>query len=110
MVTWLVILIGFGWVVIKAHHFHSSHLMPKWQQFFHRTGWEHLINDTNEIYHQGSVWLSLGWAFFFYVIVSTLVGLTAWWVPFIGAAVILSLSAMFMEDVFNERKIIKSNR
>lgn len=108
MFTFLVLLIFFGWVIIKAHHFHDSHLSPRDQQKLIRSGWEHLVESSHEIYHQALVWITLTWFFFFYVLVSTYLGLTSWWVPFLGTAVVFSLTMMMVEDVINEFKISKS--
>lgn len=107
--TLLMILFGFGWVVIKAHHFHASHIHPKWQQLFSRSGWEHLIKDSQEIYHQGLVWLTLSWSFFFYCLISTFVGLTFWWLPLLVTAVVFSLTMLMIEDIIREKKILKEN-
>ncbi len=108
MFTFLVLLIFFGWVIIKAHHFHDSHISPRYHQKLVKNGWEHLVESSQEIYHQALVWFTLTWLFFFYVIVSTYAGLTAWWVPLIGTAVVFSLTMMMVEDVINEVKIKKS--
>lgn len=107
--TLLTILFGFGWVVIKAHHFHASHLHPKWQQLFSRSGWEHLIQDSQEIYHQSIVWFTLSWGFFFYCLVATFIGLTFWWVPLLATAVVFSLTMLMLEDFLKEKKILKDN-
>lgn len=109
MFTFLVILIYFGLIIIRAHHFHETHISPRFQQKLVKAGLDHLIADSYEIYHQGLVWLTLTWLFFFHTLIAAFLGLTAWWVPFLGTAVVFSLTMMMVEDVINEVKIRKNS-
>lgn len=106
--TMLLIVLCFGWVVIKAHHFHASHISPRFHAKLVRNGWEHLVEESFEIYHQAVVWLSLTWLFFFYVLVNTLLGFSLWWQPLIGAAVVIGLTMLLLEDILIEAKLLRT--
>lgn len=107
LLTLLLTTVFFGWVVIKAHHFHDTHIYPPFAARLVKHGLEELVEDSFHLYHQGVVWLTLSWVFFFYSLVTTLVGITFWWLPAISFVVVFSLTMMLLEDILNEARRLK---
>jgi len=63
MVVYAIILVGFSWVVIRAHLTHDTHIHPKVHATLVRLNLTHLIEDTFQIYHEAVVWVSYLWLF-----------------------------------------------
>lgn len=60
-VMYLVVLLGFCWVLFKAHLLHDTHLPPKFAGRLAKLHLLHFVQTTFEIYHQALVWLSFLW-------------------------------------------------
>ena len=101
----ICLALGLGWVILRAHHFHSSHVHPKVATKLHQNGLEFLIQDSYQIYHEGAVWLSLLWfsffllAFQYYLGVANLLALCVY-----GLAAVF-LTTIFYLDIEKELKI-----
>lgn len=98
----LAIVIGFGWVIIKAHHFHDSHIHPVTAAKLAKRGWAHLIQDSYEIYHQALVWFSLLWFNVIAIGVETALGTVYVWVSVSSILTALIFTYLLWEDVKKE--------
>lgn len=61
LIMYLVVLIGFGVVLFKAHFLHASHIPPQLSGRLAKLNLENFIYESFEIYHQALVWLSFLW-------------------------------------------------
>ncbi|MCL5412010.1 MAG: hypothetical protein M1150_04765 [Patescibacteria group bacterium] len=102
ILTTMMVMLGLGWVLIKAHHFHASHIHPKLATKLAQNGLENLIQDSFEIYHQALVWLSLLWFTFFLSVTQFYYGVLAAWAVIAILAFGLILSLIFILDVKKE--------
>jgi hypothetical protein len=98
----LMITLGLGWVLIKAHHFHASHIHPKVAAKLNQKGLESLIQDSFEIYHQALVWLALLWFTFFLSLIQFYYGVFDLWAILTLLAAGIILSTIFIWDIKRE--------
>lgn len=98
----LALVVGFGWVVIKAHHFHDTHIHPVEAAKLHKKGWGHLIQDSYEIYHQAVIWFALLWFSFLLILTQSTFGIIYPWLVFIALIVTVSLTLLLWIDVKKE--------
>lgn len=103
----LAIVIGFSWVLIKAHHFHESHIHPVLATRLSKKGWGHLISDSYEIYHQSLVWSSLLWFNLFLILLRFSLGLIFFWVLAATLLAVVTLTYLLWEDVRRELSFSK---
>lgn len=61
LIMFLMVVAGLIWVLVKAHHFHASHISPKLAARLTQLRLSGLISQTLDVYHQALVWLLFLW-------------------------------------------------
>jgi hypothetical protein len=102
VLTYAVILIGFLWVLIRAHAFHASHISPKMSVSLVSMEMTGLVVNSWEIYHQAIVWLAYLWLALLLFSVQAMMGVSPWWLALGGGMVALLFSWLFIADVERE--------
>jgi hypothetical protein len=69
-----IVLVGFSWILIKAHFLHDTHLPPRFAGKLARLKLWSFVQTTFEIYHQAVVWLSFLWLTTLVIFIYTLAG------------------------------------
>lgn len=87
-IMYLVVFLGFCWVLLKAHFLHDTHLPPKFAGRLAKLHLFHFVQTTFEIYHQALVWLSFLWLTTLVIFIYT----------FSGASVALALIALALSS------------
>lgn len=98
----LVILIGLGWVLTKAYHFHDRHVSPGFVLQLLSWNLTGLLSNSNEVYHQGLVWMSYLWLVTLLIGAHVLFGITFGWVLVVALALSLLATWLFVADVERE--------
>jgi hypothetical protein len=106
LIMFAVVVIGFSTVLIRAHHFHSSHVHPHLAAKLERLGLTSIIGDTVEVYHQAVVWLLFTWFVVILMALTSLSGFSYFAVVAIAFLIALNLTWLLVFDV--EREIIIS--
>jgi hypothetical protein len=108
LVVYLVIALGFGWVVFRAHHFHLSHLHPTVAKrvFLHEK--DFLLVNSYEIYHQAAIWLSLSSLFLINTFQEYLLKEVSLFVFSFAWVVVMGLILLLFIDLGNEAKTVRS--
>lgn len=73
-IMYLVVLLGFSFILFKAHFLHASHIPPRLSGRLAKMKLENFVQTTFEIYHQALVWLSFLWITTVLVFIYTLGG------------------------------------
>lgn len=106
----LVLLLGTGWVLLRLHFFHDSHLSPHLLPKILEHDLEFTISTSFNLFHQAFVWLSLGALVVFSLTFQTLVGLTSPIIVAIGLVQGIFLAVLVLVDFEREVKIEKSDQ
>lgn len=73
----LTLLLGTGWVLIRLHFFHDSHLSPLLLPKILESDLEFIVSTSFDLFHQIFVWLSLGFLIVAALLVQVLFNLTS---------------------------------
>lgn len=98
----LTILVGFLWMLIKAHWLHGSHISPKLSSTLVQKQLTGLIVGSWELYHQAVVWLAYLWIALILFAWQALLGVSPWWLAIGGAMAALILTWLLVADVEKE--------
>lgn len=102
---YLVTLIGFGWVLAKAYHFHETHVAPQFVLKLLSWNMTKLLTTSEEIYHRGAVWISYLWLVTLLIVGHLILEITYWWVAVFAVACSSVVTWFFVADI--EREIPK---
>lgn len=97
-----VIILGFVWVLIRAHAFHGSHISPKLSVSLVQKQLTGLVIHSWELYHQAVVWLAYLWLGLILFTIQAIYGVSEWWLSISGLIVALILSWLLIVDVEKE--------
>ena len=97
-----VILIGFLWVLIRAHAFHGSHISPKLSVALVQKQLTGLVIHSWELYHQAVIWLAYLWLGLILFTIQAIYGVSEWWLSVAGLIGALILSWLLIVDVEKE--------
>lgn len=101
------ILIGFLWVLIRAHAFHGSHISPRLSVSLVQKKLTGLVVHSWELYHQAVIWLAFLWLALILFSIQSIYGVNEWWVVIAGTALALLFSWLLIMDVEKEIEIRK---
>lgn len=96
------ILIGFLWVLVRAHAFHGSHISPKLSVSLVQKRLTGLVIHSWELYHQAVVWLAYLWLALILFSIQSIYGVNEWWLVIAGTLVALLFSWLLIMDVEKE--------
>ena len=99
----IVILVGFGFVLLKAYYFHESHIHPKSSARLAKLKLANLIEGNFEIYHQAIIWLGLFWFVFFLGLVQFINGEIYWWLTAVALFFAVTLTSILYLDIKKEK-------
>ncbi len=105
-----VLLLGTGWVLIRLHYFHESHLNPRWLPKILEHDLEFAVSTSFNLFHQAFVWLSLGSLVLFSLTLQAVAGLTSPLIVALGLAQEILLAVLVLVDFEREVKIEKSDQ
>lgn len=98
----VVVALGFIFVLIRAHHFHGSHIHPNTLARVERWGLGRLIGESVDIYHQALIWLLFTWFVVILQILNLTSGLSYLALTVIAFLVALNLTWLLVFDVEKE--------
>ena len=104
----VVLVIGLGYVVVKALLFHSSHIKPTTTAKLFSIKAQSLIQNSYEIYTQGSVWLSYSYLLLILTAVMAMSNLVYPWVFYSILGVSILVTLIFIFDAEEEIKMKKN--
>lgn len=105
----VVILIGFLWVLVRAHTFHGSHISPRLSVALVQKQLTGLVVHSWELYHQAVIWLAYLWLSLILFTIQAIYGVSAWWLSIIGTLLALLFSWLLIMDVEKEISIRKEH-
>lgn len=106
----LLIMMGaLALIVIRSVYFHSTHIDPKLVVQLVNLNLLGLIKDSYKIYSKASVWFIFNLVALVVVIINSIKGTTAFWLPLIGIILYGALLGILVKDIENEIEIGKKN-
>ena len=104
LVMFFAVLAGLGWVIVKAHIFHDTHITPSFSAKLFSMNLNELIHTTETIYSQAFIWLSFAWLTTLVFGVHSYFGLSYWWVFFVSFFIAVLSTALLVLDIEKEIK------
>lgn len=104
LVMFFSVIAGLGWVILKAHAFHDTHISPAFSARLFNMNLEELIHTTETIYSQAFIWLSFAWLTTIILGVYSYFGLCYLWVFFLSLASSIIATALLIIDIEREIK------
>lgn len=104
LVMFFSVLAGLGWVVVKAHVFHDTHISPSFSARLFSMNLQDLIHTTETIYSQAFIWLSFAWLTTIIFGIYSYFGLSYLWVFFVSLAFSIIATALLIIDIEREIK------
>lgn len=102
LIMFLSVLAGLGWVIVKAHIFHDTHVTPVLSSRLVELKLDELINDTKTIFAQSFVWLTYAWLTVAIMGVQAYYKMTYDWVFFISLTISVLATALLAYDIERE--------
>ena len=104
LVMFFSVLAGLGWVIVKAHLFHDTHISPSFSAKLFSMNLQDLIHTTETIYSQAFIWLSFAWLTTIVFGVYSYFGLSYIWIFFVSLAFSIIATALLIIDIEREIK------
>lgn len=97
--------LGTGFVLVRAHYFHESHIHPNLHAKLASLNLESLIASSYHLYHQAAIWLIFLWLTVGFLILSSILKITYAQISIIALVIAANFSWMFAVDVEKEIEI-----
>ncbi len=104
LVMFFSVLAGLGWVIVKAHLFHDTHISPSFSAKLFSMNLQELIHTTETIYSQAFIWLSFAWLTTIVFGVYSYFGLSYVWIFFVSLAFSIIATTLLIIDIEKEIK------
>ena len=104
LVMFFAVLSGLGWVIVKAHLFHDTHISPPFSAKLFSMNLQELIHTTETIYSQAFIWLSFAWLTTLVFGVYSYLGLSYNWIFFVSLIFSIIATALLVIDMEREIK------
>ncbi|MCA9389805.1 hypothetical protein KC571_00185 [candidate division WWE3 bacterium] len=103
----VVIVLTFNilWLLVKAYHFHETHISPSFTLKLLSLNLTRLISTSVEVYHKALIWLSYLWLVVFLSILHSAMGVSYGWVVAVSFGVALFMTWLFINDLERELTI-----
>ena len=108
--VYVVMLLGLGWMLTQAYHFHDTHVKPAFVLKLLSWNLTRLLGNTKDIYHKGIVWLAFVWLIAIYTGGQVLVGIQYFWVFMLILITTIVVTWYFIADVEKEVEGYENNR
>ncbi len=105
LATFLAIVLGLLWVMVKVNFFHEDHIHPRLSAKLHESNLTQIIQSTLTIYSQAAIWLIYAWLTTVILLVQAWFNLSYRWVGGVGLGVSLLATIILAIDV--ERDLVK---
>lgn len=105
MVVFASICVGFLWVLIRAHVFHDTHILPSLS--IRLLSWDltGLLTSSHEIFHKAVIWFGFLWLALLFLGLQVLFGVTYLWIFVAAIPVTIFLTWLLIEDIGRELEI-----
>jgi len=100
----IVLAAGLLWIIIRAVHFHETHISPRLALRLFSWDLSHLVVSSVDVYHQAVVWLSYLWLFVVLGIVHAATGMAYGWTAAIGFTIAAFFTWLVISDL--EREVL----
>lgn len=107
LVMYLILAVGFSFILFQATYLHESHISPQMLVRLSTHNLMGLVKSSFDIYHTATIWLVFLWVGWFTVIINVALQKTSLW---LGLAVLLAnvvFTAILLQDVYKEIEISK---
>lgn len=105
----LIIVVGFSFVLMQALVFHSSHVSPQTLSKLASYNLLNLVKSTFEIYHKAAIWTIFLWITNLLIFVNVALDKTFAWVLLFSILVSILLTVFLLRDVAEEIEISKKS-
>lgn len=106
-VMFFTVIAGLGWVTIKAHLFHDTHISPSFSTKLFSMNMEDLIHTTETIFAQAFIWLSYAWISTMIFGIYAYYGFVYWWVFWLALSVTVFATGALALDIEREIAVDK---
>lgn len=101
----IVAVMGLAWVLTKAHHFHDTHISPRFVLQLLSWNLTGIISTSNDLFHEGVVWFSYVWLATLFIGLHVLMGTTFLWVFIVALLVSIVMTWFLVSDIEREVSI-----
>jgi len=109
LIMYLLIALGFSFVLIQATHFHDTHIKPRMLVRLVNNNLMGLVRSSFDIYHSAAIWTIFLWMTQILIWVDVAVGKTYLWVGLTTLAANVVLTAILLQDVYREIEISRKS-
>lgn len=106
---YLLLSFGFTFVLIRATHFHDTHISPNLLIRLVNNNLLGLVKSSFDIYHSASVWLIFIWIANLVVFINTILDKTYSWIFWTVFICNIIFTALLLQDVYREIDINRRN-
>ena len=105
MVVFISICAGLLWVLVRAHVFHDTHILPSLS--IRLLSWDltGLLTSSHEIFHKAVVWFGFLWLALLFLGLQVLFGVTYLWIFAAAIPATIFLTWLLIEDLERELAI-----
>lgn len=104
---YVIISIGFSFVLAKATHFHETHIRPSLLVKLSNHNLLGLVQSSFDVYHAAAVWSVFLWLTSIVVWFNALIGRTEAWVAVIVFISTIIFTTLLLQDVYKEIELSK---
>jgi hypothetical protein len=105
----VVVTVGLFYVLTKSLLFHDSHIKPGISAKLHDYKLKHMIQNSYDLYTQGSIWLSYCYLLMFVAGVMVLFKFIFPWVFYVSLVLCVISTILLIIDIEEELHILKKN-
>ncbi len=109
LIMYLIIAIGFTFVLIQATHFHETHINPRLLIKLSSNNLTGLVKSSYDIYHTATIWLIFIWISCGIIWLNVLTGKTLSWVAIATLVANIIFTTILLQDVYREIETSKRN-
>lgn len=109
LIMYLVLAIGFSFVLVQATHFHDSHIQPRLLMRLANNNLAGLVRSSFDIYHAAAIWTIFIWLANILIWINVVMGKTYTWIGVGSLIADVVFTVLLLQDVYKEIELSKRN-
>ncbi|MBM4402676.1 MAG: hypothetical protein FJ044_05525 [Candidatus Cloacimonetes bacterium] len=107
LIMFLIIVLGFLWVLARAHIFHDTHISPSLTLRLLAWDLSSLLTSSRQVYQKAVVWFAFLWLSVLFLGLQALLAINYFWIFLLAAIAAIFLTWVLVEDLEREMAIIE---
>lgn len=105
LIMFLVIIIGFLWVLTRAHVFHNTHISPSLTLRLLSWDLTGLLTSSRQIFQKAAIWFAFLWLAVLFLGLQVFLGINYFWIFVVAVVAAVFLTWLLVEDLERELAI-----